>query len=91
MLDEILAAVDADDVVLVSNSLEATVVLAANSPPITARVLASPAGFIRLGLDPELALTSNYSPVAPSCRVPSESEHDGCCRPIDWHRPCGEP
>lgn len=57
-LDEILAAMDADGVVLVGNSLGAAVVLAANSPRITARALVSPAGFIRLSVDPELALAS---------------------------------
>ncbi|MDZ4235579.1 MAG: alpha/beta fold hydrolase, partial [Dietzia sp.] len=58
VLDEILAAIDADDVVLVGNSLGAAVALAAGSPRITARALVSPAGFIRLRLDPELALAS---------------------------------
>ena len=58
-LDEILAAMDADDgVVLVGNSLGAAVALAANSPRITARALVSPAGFIRLSVDPKLALAS---------------------------------
>ena len=49
---------DADDVVLVGNSLGAAVVLAADSPRITARALISPAGFIRLRVDPKLALAS---------------------------------
>jgi pimeloyl-ACP methyl ester carboxylesterase len=57
-LNEILAAMGADDVVLVGNSLGAAVVLAADSPRITARALISPAGFIRLGVDPKLALAS---------------------------------
>ena len=58
-LDEILAAMDADDgVVLVGNSLGAAVALAANSPRITARALVSPAGFIRLSVDPRLAAAS---------------------------------
>jgi pimeloyl-ACP methyl ester carboxylesterase len=57
-LDEILAAMDADGVVLVGNSLGAAVALAANSPRITARALVSPAGFIRLTVDPELVLAS---------------------------------
>ena len=57
-LDEILAAMDADGVVLVGNSLGAAVALAADSPRITARALVSPAGFIRLGVDPKLALAS---------------------------------
>jgi len=57
-LDEILAAMDADRVVLVGNSLGAAVALAAASPRITARALVSPAGFIRLSVDPELALAS---------------------------------
>ncbi|MPZ81939.1 MAG: alpha/beta fold hydrolase, partial [Actinophytocola sp.] len=57
-LDEILAAMDADGVVLVGNSLGAAVALAANSPRIAARALVSPAGFIRLTVDPKLALAS---------------------------------
>jgi pimeloyl-ACP methyl ester carboxylesterase len=57
-LDEILAAMDADEVVLVGNSLGAAVALAAGSPRIRARALVSPAGFIRLTVDPELALAS---------------------------------
>jgi pimeloyl-ACP methyl ester carboxylesterase len=57
-LDEILAAMDADGVVLVGNSLGAAVALAAGSPRIAARALVSPAGFIRLGVDPRLALAS---------------------------------
>ena len=57
-LDEILAAMDVDRVVLVGNSLGAAVALAANSPRIMARALVSPAGFIRLGVDPKLALAS---------------------------------
>ncbi len=57
-LDEILAAMDADGVVLVGNSLGAAVALAADSPRITARALVSPAGFIRLSVDPKLALAS---------------------------------
>ena len=57
-LDEILAAMDVDGVVLVGNSLGAAAALAANSPRITARALVSPAGFIRLRVHPKLALTS---------------------------------
>ena len=58
VLNEILVAMDADDVVLVGNSLGAAVVLAADSPRIAARALISPAGFIRLSVDPKLALAS---------------------------------
>ncbi|MGB7508632.1 MAG: alpha/beta hydrolase [Mycobacterium sp.] len=58
VLDEVLAAIDADGVVLLGNSLGAAVALAANSPRIAARALVSPAGFIRLRMDPELALAS---------------------------------
>ena len=58
VLDEILATIDATDVVLVGNSLGAAVALAAESPRITARALVSPAGFIRLTVDPRLALAS---------------------------------
>lgn len=66
VLDEILAAVDADGVVLVGNSLGAAVVLAADSPRIAARALVSPAGFIRLGVDPALALASAVWLVRPT-------------------------
>ncbi len=58
VLDEILAAMDADGVVLLGNSLGAAVALAADSPRITARALVSPAGFIRLGVDPKLTLAA---------------------------------
>ena len=58
VMNEILAAMDADDVVLVGNSLGAAVVLAADSPRIRARALISPAGFIRLRVDPKLAVLS---------------------------------
>ncbi|HEY6744340.1 MAG TPA: alpha/beta hydrolase [Mycobacteriales bacterium] len=58
VLDEVLAAVEADGVVLVGNSLGAAVALTAGSPRIAARALISPAGFIRLSVDPALALAS---------------------------------
>jgi pimeloyl-ACP methyl ester carboxylesterase len=58
VLDEILAAMDADRVVLVGNSLGAAVALAAGSPRIAARALVSPAGFIRLSVAPRLAVAS---------------------------------
>ncbi len=58
VIDEILAAAELSDVVLVGNSLGAAVALAAESPRITARALVSPAGFIRLTVDPELTLAS---------------------------------
>jgi pimeloyl-ACP methyl ester carboxylesterase len=58
VLDEILAAMDADGIVLVGNSLGAAVALAADSPRITARALVAPAGFVRLAVDPRLALAS---------------------------------
>ncbi|MBB4702157.1 alpha/beta fold hydrolase [Sphaerisporangium siamense] len=58
VLDEILAAADLDGVVLVGNSLGAAVALAAGSPRIAARALVSPAGFIRLTVDPAMALAS---------------------------------
>jgi pimeloyl-ACP methyl ester carboxylesterase len=57
-LDEVLAVMDVDGVVLVGNSLGAAVALAAGSPRITARALVSPAGFIRLSVDPGLAWAS---------------------------------
>ena len=79
-LDEILAAMDADGVVLVGNSLGAAVALAAGSPRIAARALISPAGFIRLSVDPEagagfgrLAAASHHRahpPHAPVVRRP---------------------
>jgi len=58
VLDEVLAATEVDGVVLVGNSLGAAVALAADSPRIAARALISPAGFIRLSVDPKLALAS---------------------------------
>jgi len=58
VLNEILAAMDADDVVLVGNSLGGAVVLAADSPRITARALMSPAGIIRLSTRPKMMLAS---------------------------------
>jgi pimeloyl-ACP methyl ester carboxylesterase len=58
VVDEVLAAIDADGVVLLGNSLGAAVALAAGSPRIAARALVSPAGFIRLSVDPALALAS---------------------------------
>ena len=58
LLDEVLAAAEVDGVVLVGNSLGAAVALAAGSPRIAARALISPAGFIRLSVDPKLALAS---------------------------------
>ncbi len=65
-LNEILAAMDADRVVLVGNSLGAAVILSADSPRITARALVSPAGFIRLGVDPKLVLASAVWLVRPT-------------------------
>ena len=58
VLDEVLAAMEVDGVVLVGNSLGAAVTLAADSPRIAGRALVSPAGFIRLTVDPKLALAS---------------------------------
>jgi pimeloyl-ACP methyl ester carboxylesterase len=58
ILDEVLAVLAADGAVLVGNSLGAAVALAAGSPRIAARALVSPAGFIRLTVDPRLALAS---------------------------------
>ena len=58
VLDEILTDMDADDVVLVGNSLGAAVALAASSPRVAARALVSPAGIMRLSVDPRLALAS---------------------------------
>lgn len=58
VLDEVLAATDLDNVVVVGNSLGAAVALAAGSPRIAARALISPAGFIRLTVDPAVTLAS---------------------------------
>ncbi|WP_319430112.1 alpha/beta hydrolase [Mycobacterium sp. RTGN5] len=58
LLDEVLAAAELDRIVLVGNSLGAAVALAAQSPRIAARALVSPAGFIRLTVDPKLTLAS---------------------------------
>ena len=57
-LDEILMVMGADDVVLVGNSLGAAVALAADSPRIRGRALVSPAGLIKLSVDPSSALAS---------------------------------
>jgi pimeloyl-ACP methyl ester carboxylesterase len=57
-LDEVLATTELDGVILVGNSLGAAVALAADSPRIAARALISPAGFIRLSVDPKLALAA---------------------------------
>lgn len=53
-----LAGTKVDHVVLVSNSLGAAVALAADSPRIAVRALISPAGFIRLTVDPKLLAAS---------------------------------
>ncbi|GLZ28702.1 hypothetical protein Lesp02_08920 [Lentzea sp. NBRC 105346] len=58
VVNEVLAAADLDQVVLVGNSLGAAVALAADSSRIAARALVSPAGFIRLTVDPALVLAS---------------------------------
>lgn len=58
VLDEILSVADLDRVVLVGNSLGAAVALAAGSPRIAARALVSPAGIIRLSMDPALVVAS---------------------------------
>jgi pimeloyl-ACP methyl ester carboxylesterase len=58
IVDEVLAAAGLDEVVLAGNSLGAAVALAAGSPRIAARVLVSPAGIIRLSVDPAVALAS---------------------------------
>jgi len=58
VLNEVLTVADLDRIVLVGNSLGAAVALAADSPRIAARALISPAGFIRLTVDPALALAS---------------------------------
>ena len=65
-LDEILAAMDVDNVVVVGNSLGAAVALSANSSRIAARVLVSPAGFMRLRMDPKLMLASAVWLVRPT-------------------------
>ncbi|SDY90404.1 Pimeloyl-ACP methyl ester carboxylesterase [Asanoa ishikariensis] len=58
VLDEILDATCDDRVVMVGNSLGAAVALSADSSRIAARALISPAGFIRLRVDPQMALAS---------------------------------
>lgn len=54
VLDEVLDVTRLDGVVLVGNSLGAAVALAAGSPRITARLLVSPAGCVRLTVDAKL-------------------------------------
>ncbi|WP_433599289.1 alpha/beta fold hydrolase [Nocardia sp. CA-135953] len=68
VLDEVLAVAQLDDVVLVGNSLGAAVVLAAGSARITARALISPAGFIRLTVDPKVVVASAIWMLRPSTR-----------------------
>jgi pimeloyl-ACP methyl ester carboxylesterase len=58
VLDEVLTVAGLDQVVVAGNSLGAAVALAAGSPRIAARVLISPAGIMRLSVDPSLALAS---------------------------------
>jgi pimeloyl-ACP methyl ester carboxylesterase len=66
VVDEVLEAIGADEVVLVGDSLGAAVALAAGSSRIAARVLVSPAGFVRLRVDPQLALASAMWLLCPS-------------------------
>lgn len=66
VLDDVIEGLGSDEVVLVGNSLGAAVALAAGSPRIAARALISPAGFIRLTLDPKLALASTRWLLRPS-------------------------
>ncbi|WP_084528659.1 alpha/beta hydrolase [Nocardia crassostreae] len=58
VVDEVLESLGATGIVLVGNSLGGAVAPAAGSDRISARVLVSPAGFIRLRVDPEAALAS---------------------------------
>ena len=85
VLDEILGTIDATDVVMVGNSLGAAVALAAESPRITARALASPAGFIRLTVDPQLALASAAWLLQPTPNTPGACS--GCSSPPSRNRP----
>ncbi|WP_186316227.1 alpha/beta fold hydrolase [Catellatospora sichuanensis] len=54
VLDEVLDVTQMDGVVLAGNTLGAAVALAAGSPRVAARLLVSPAGFVRLTVDPKL-------------------------------------
>jgi pimeloyl-ACP methyl ester carboxylesterase len=72
VLDEVLTVADLDRVVLVGNSLGAAVALVADSPRIVARALVSPAGLIRLTVDPTLALASALWLLRPT------AEHTRC-------------
>jgi len=72
VLDEVLTVADLDRVVLVGNSLGAAVALVADSPRIAARALVSPAGLIRLTVDPTLALASALWLLRPT------AEHTRC-------------
>ncbi|MFI6743196.1 alpha/beta fold hydrolase [Nonomuraea sp. NPDC050451] len=65
-LDEVLTVADLDRAVLVGNSLGAAVALAADSPRIAARALVSPAGFVRLTVDPGTG--GGFGPVADASR-----------------------
>ncbi len=66
VLDEVLGTMDADGVVSVGNSLGGAVSLAADSTRVAARVLVSPAGFIRLSVDPKVVLASALWLLRPS-------------------------
>lgn len=66
VLDEILAAMSVDGVVVLGNSLGAAVALAAGSPRIRSRALVSPAGFITLRVDPKAAFASSVWLVRPT-------------------------
>jgi pimeloyl-ACP methyl ester carboxylesterase len=68
ILAEVLEAIDAARVVLVGNSLGAAVALAADSTRIAGRALVSPAGFMRLSLDPKLAVASSLWLLQPTAK-----------------------
>ncbi|WP_460344518.1 alpha/beta fold hydrolase [Actinoallomurus acanthiterrae] len=85
VLDEILTVADLDRVVLVGNSLGAAVALVAGSPRIAARALVSPAGFIRLAVDPTLALASARWLLRPTLNTPAACF--GCSSPPVRTRP----
>ncbi|CAM3142469.1 alpha/beta fold hydrolase [Stackebrandtia soli] len=67
-LSAALDALDARDVVAIGNSMGAAIVLGCRSERIAARLLYSPAGIMRLRLDPAMAARSTAWLLAPTAR-----------------------
>ena len=85
ILAEVLEAIDAERVVLVGNSLGAAVALAADSSRIAGRALISPAGFMRLSLDPNQRSHRRCGCCSPQPNTPVDCS--GCSSPRVRSRP----